>query len=182
MLRDFLKEKEIGGIQYVFVYPNIPKNKVDNFSKYFSNGFLSQEKVCLFLDDTVFGSGKEGVLFTENYLCRKRIFEPSLSLLISDIIRMECKGRSLYVNGDCFYKFSTVSGKDLQHIVNVMNEWIGEEKAQKLLGSINNVSDIEMNCAPRKEDSDERQPIVADMLIKFLSSNNSFIVEWISKN
>ncbi|MBJ3315195.1 hypothetical protein JGB92_25940, partial [Salmonella enterica subsp. enterica serovar Typhimurium] len=63
-----------------------------------------------------------------------------------------------------------------------MNEWIGEEKAQKLLGSINNVSDIEMNCAPRKEDSDERQPIVADMLIKFLSSNNSFIVEWISKN
>ncbi|WP_236286585.1 hypothetical protein, partial [Escherichia coli] len=48
--------------------------------------------------------------------------------------------------------------------------------------SINNVSDIEMNCAPRKEDSDERQPIVADMLIKFLSSNNSFIVEWISKN
>ncbi|MEW3073509.1 hypothetical protein, partial [Escherichia coli] len=136
----------------------------------------------LFLDDTVFGSGKEGVLFTESYLCRKRIFEPSLSLLISDIISMECKGRSIYVNGDCFYKFSTVSGKDLQRIVNMMNEWIGEEKAQKLPDSINNVSDIEMNCSPGKEESDERQPIIADVLIKFLSSNNSFIVEWIRKN
>ncbi len=73
--------------------------------------FYRKKKSVIFLDDTVFGSGKEGVLFTENYLCRKRIFEPSLSLLISDIIRMECKGRSLYVNGDCFISLVLLAEK-----------------------------------------------------------------------
>ena len=74
MLRDFLKEKEIGCIQYVFVYPNIPKNKVDNFQNIFLMVFYRKKKSVSFLMTLYLVVGKK-----EFYLQRTTYVEKEYS-------------------------------------------------------------------------------------------------------
>ncbi|EFJ5630752.1 hypothetical protein ACJQTC_004847, partial [Escherichia coli] len=124
MLRDFLKSKGFGKLQYVFMFPGIPVNKINNFSKYFNNDDICKENASVFIDNTVFGSGKEGVLFTEENSYYREMFESGFSIPIADIKELECKGSVLYVNGRKVYKFNTISKRDLYEVIDALREWI----------------------------------------------------------
>lgn len=64
LLERFAAEfEEIGNKKGVFVKGNIPEKKLINAIQAYANG-VSQENVLLLLDDTVFGSAKEGLLMT----------------------------------------------------------------------------------------------------------------------
>lgn len=186
MLRDFLKSKGFGKLQYVFMFPGIPVNKINNFSKYFNNDDICKENASVFIDNTVFGSGKEGVLFTEENSYYREMFESGFSIPIADIKELECKGSVLYVNGRKVYKFNTISKRDLYEVIDALREWISkkndeksdviedEKHHNKAVGGVDNNSyDNEIR---------ENSSKVADALMGFLSSNKEFIVKWVNEN
>lgn len=57
--------EEIGNSKGIFLKGNIPEKKLANAIQAYANG-VSQDEVILLLDDTVFGSAKEGLLITSD--------------------------------------------------------------------------------------------------------------------
>lgn len=106
----------------IFVTPGIPAKKLNAARSQFIS---RDEEVIVLYDDTVFGSGKDGIAITENYIYAKQLWELPKSIKISSIRSIESQSKSLnnleiYLNGNLFITVSTPEKSDHAFLVGML--------------------------------------------------------------
>jgi ribosomal protein L40E len=106
----------------IFVTPGIPAKKLNAARSQFIS---RDEEVIVLYDDTVFGSGKDGIAITENYIYAKQIWEVPKSIKISSIRSIESQSKSLnnleiFLNGNLFITVSTPEKSDHAFLVGIL--------------------------------------------------------------
>ena len=80
----------------IYIAPNIPLKKLHNALESYGQG-LKPSDVLVLLDDTIFSSGKDGLLVTERELRVKEAFNPPETFAL-DGIALGIRGGDLYIN------------------------------------------------------------------------------------
>ena len=103
----------------LFVAPNIPTKKLLNALESYGGG-LARTQVLALVDETVLGSGKDGLLLTNEELRTKAAFSiPHVFKL--DGIRVSAKGRTLFINGETDQQFNFLDAEQLDELVSAID-------------------------------------------------------------
>lgn len=91
--------------QSIYLYPHIPRNKLANaLSSYIIDAHVITDDIVLLLDDTLFGSAKDGLSLTDTTLyVHEKFSEPvayDLSAISSVYWRNELLAKVLYIDGE----------------------------------------------------------------------------------
>lgn len=127
-LIDFFKEKKFAGCENIYIRPHIPAKQLSNAVGAYSVRVEPKEVVVL-IDDTAFGSGKDGILICENRLVIREMFSSARAYEYDAIESLSCEGRRLYINGREAYKLNMPDKDDLADFFELMNEWISHRAA-----------------------------------------------------
>lgn len=76
-----------------YLKDSMPSKKLNNALNSFANGFKKETVIGLY-DTTVFGSSKEGILFSDKKFCSKDILEKPIKIWYDDIKSLEIHGDS----------------------------------------------------------------------------------------
>lgn len=120
----------------IFVAPSIPDKKLAAAKAQFAFG---DEKVIALYDDTLFGSGKDGIAVTESYLYAKQLWENPRSVKLSSIKTITTESKLLdnldiFVNGNFFTSISTLPKADQPFLLGLLlaaRNAAAEPKAQR---------------------------------------------------
>lgn len=126
-LNDFINTCGITEItsDNIFFHPNIPKSKLDNSLSHFGQG-IEPEDVIALIDNTLFGSGKKGVILTENalILSTSKVEKPIL-MSIDNLRTISCNSNEVMLNEKAFYKLSYPGVNELKYFFSTINEYVG---------------------------------------------------------
>ena len=95
----------------VYLKPNIPDKKLRNAITTYAMG-TKAEDVFLLLDDTAFGSAKDGLLFSRAGLYLHAAFSEPRFIALSDICEVKTEKRKLFINGDLAFECGTLFRDD----------------------------------------------------------------------
>ena len=106
----------------IFVTPDIPAKKLSAARSQFIS---RDEEVIVLYDDTVFGSAKDGIAITENYIYAKQLWEVPKSIKISSIRSIASQSKSLnnleiYLNGNLFITVSPPEKADHAFLIGIL--------------------------------------------------------------
>jgi hypothetical protein len=104
----------------VYLAPNIPLKKLHNALDSYSAG-LGPDDVLALLDDTIFGSGKDGALVTAKELWLKEAFTPPVRHALP-IPGLATNGTALLVEGRRIHKFNMVDDHELALLVTALTD------------------------------------------------------------
>lgn len=104
----------------IYVAPNIPLKKLHNALESYGHG-LKPSDVLVLLDDTIFSSGKDGLLVTERELRVKEAFNPPETFAL-DGIALGIRGGDLYVNNRRVRDFNITERDEVKDFVMALNE------------------------------------------------------------
>ena len=119
MEQDLLLEMvlSLGGIgdlvkqDYVYIHPNIPLKKINNAIDSYGNSDIRPEDVMILLDDSVFGSAKDGVLLTKDFIFAKLSSNKPVFFKIDNIKTIDSSGlvyATLNINGSKVFAFNKI--------------------------------------------------------------------------
>ncbi|WP_099476134.1 J domain-containing protein [Stenotrophomonas maltophilia] len=114
--------------QKIHVAPNIPQKKLGGALESYGRG-LSPRNVIALIDDTVFGSAKEGVLITEQELRFKAIFESPCSVQVEKIGSIEAYKSKITVNGQEFGKLNVPDSDEVHQFFDFFNAFCQQRHA-----------------------------------------------------
>ena len=138
----------------LFVAPNIPTKKLLNALESYGGG-LARTQVLALVDETVFGSGKDGLLLTNQELRTKAAFSiPHVFKL--DGIRVSAKGRTLFINGETDQQFNYVDAEQLDELVSAIDRAIAA--ASRPAGFVDDLADTSSKQSARSVDPHATQP------------------------
>lgn len=83
----------------IFIYPAIPEKKLKNALKSYTFGQVQPEEIVILVDDTVFGSAKDGLIITEKCVCGHTSFDKPFFINFSEIETLAHNKGKLIVNG-----------------------------------------------------------------------------------
>ena len=106
----------------IYIAPNIPLKKLHNALESYGHG-LKPSDVLVLLDDTIFSSGKDGLLVTERELRVKEAFNPPETFAL-DGIALGIRGGDLYVNNRRVRDFNITEASEVQELVQALNAWL----------------------------------------------------------
>lgn len=122
LLLEFFAAKRYSGADRIYVAPHIPPKLLNNaLDSYGLNEDPASIRVLI--DDTVFGSGKEGALIAEDFFGFKEVFADMEPYEFKDVDALEAKGAKVHLNGEAVTSMSVVDKKNLQHFFALLNEW-----------------------------------------------------------
>lgn len=84
----------------VYIYPDIPSKKVNNALKSYGNPAIKAEDIIILVDETLFGSAKEGIIITNDYICAKNSFAKPIIIKIDEIKSISYNKKKVFINGD----------------------------------------------------------------------------------
>ena len=121
-LAEALRAHSISGraLERIYIAPNIPAKKLHNALDSYNSRMPTSEVLAL-LDDTVFGSGKDGLLLTEHHLLIKEAFQQCRMVPLKDYEFSFSKG-ILYANGLRIRDFNVTEGGEVREFVEALNE------------------------------------------------------------
>ncbi|MDR2199567.1 MAG: zinc ribbon domain-containing protein [Deltaproteobacteria bacterium] len=103
----------------VYVFPTIPAQKLNNVIQTYA-GDTHPAEVLLLVDDTVFGSAKDGAILTKDFLYYKEILETGVKLHLRTLEYINCNGLTLKNGEQKLIGFSVPSKNDIQQLVEVI--------------------------------------------------------------
>lgn len=120
MIADILLEKVLNldgtspltNMEKVFIKPNIPPKKLEKAIASFGGSEVKMDDVLILLDDTLFGSAKDGVILTKDTIFLKPNMQKKNHVILSNINTIEVKGlinSSLVINGTNIPAFTQIS-------------------------------------------------------------------------
>lgn len=120
----------------IFVAPSIPDKKLAAAKSQFAFG---DEKIIALYDDTLFGSGKDGIAVTESYIYSKQLWENPRSVRLSSIETITTESKLLdnldiFVNGNFFTSISSLPKTDQPFLLGLLlaaRDAAAEPKAQR---------------------------------------------------
>jgi len=94
-------------------------NAVESF------GFsVDPKEVVVLIDNTMFGSGKDGCLICNDRIIFREAFEDAVSYSFTDIEKIQADDNKIFVNGKKVMSFSMPDKKDIQVGFGLLNEWL----------------------------------------------------------
>lgn len=100
LLSQRLHELQIPSDDRVFIYPNIPLKKSKNAINSYGNSTLNHDQVIILIDETLFGSAKEGIFITNDSMYIKRSFIKPIVINFKDIRQIHHNSSKLFINGE----------------------------------------------------------------------------------
>lgn len=86
---------------------------------------LCPNKTVLIMDDTVFGSGKDGCVISGLGIAFKKIFERPVCFSFDKIKKISIFNKKIIINeGYYIYEFDIVDQKDINTVFSLLQEWI----------------------------------------------------------
>ncbi|MCY1273076.1 hypothetical protein D9M68_238310 [compost metagenome] len=110
----------------VYVHPHIPQKKLQSAINAYGAG-LSAEDVIILVDDTAFGSAKDGILITDSSIYIKIFTESVRPYEWNSIESINIEKRTIYINGTTSGKLVQATEKDLGHFFNKIDEYISQQ-------------------------------------------------------
>lgn len=116
----------LNNVNKIYVKPNIPRGKAINAIESY-NWDVNYEDIIVLIDETVFGSAKENVIFTDYAILIKEPFKRPKIIGLSEIEELSFKyalmGNSIVVNGEkC--TLTQANGRDIAYIVEKYREYL----------------------------------------------------------
>ena len=128
-LLDFLNAKQYVGAAKIYVAPNIPKKLLSNALT--SYGLtVDPAEIVILIDDTVFGSGKDGCLIGLKHLGIKEIFTDSVAYAFDEIDVIEVKGNKLFLDDEKVISFNVPDKKDIKECFELIDEWLSTNSSE----------------------------------------------------
>lgn len=116
----------------VYLAPNIPTHKLNNALNAYAD--TSAEQVILLIDDTVFGSAKDGLLLTATDLYIKEGFGKSRTIALNKInsiaLKPEFLTNPIHINGQPFVQLAQPSKSTLKALCEVLSDYIAQHAEQ----------------------------------------------------
>ena len=96
-IKEILEEKikDVGGNFSTYLAPNIPEKKLLNAANYIAGGIPFSDILAI-CDGTVFGSAKEGMVFTETTFFGKNYGSP-FSIRYENITKVKTEGKNIII-------------------------------------------------------------------------------------
>ena len=128
----FLQAKKYSSSGRVHVAPNIPKKLLSNALAAYDLT-LDPSDVVVLIDDTMFGSGKDGCLIGQQYLAIRESFSDAMVYAYDEVDALELKGKKLFLNKRQAIAFNMPDKDDLHDCFSLLQEWLrtrgGEQSA-----------------------------------------------------
>ncbi|CAM4062389.1 hypothetical protein CAAR111675_02250 [Campylobacter armoricus] len=103
----------------IYIKPNIPKPKLFNAINSYALG-IDPNEVEILIDETLFGSSKNGAIITQVYFICKEDFEDIYSIELQNLQSFKIKkgltGNKLYINEKYIMTFTQASFNELENI------------------------------------------------------------------
>lgn len=122
-LIDFFREKKFFGCDRMSIRPHIQTKKLKNAAGSFGIDF-DPEEVAVLIDDSAFGSGKEGVLVCDNRLIFREVFARPVTYKYAGIESISCVKRKVVINGNEVAKLAVPDRDELSLFFRLLGEWI----------------------------------------------------------
>lgn len=118
------------GNDRAYVAPDIPHKKLHSAIASYGYG-LKPEEVVLLVDDTVFGSGKDGMLVASAEVRIKEAFQDHERIPFSAIQKIHSGGNRLNINGRQVLKFAMTDAGEMSCLIAGLNEFLGDIRLSK---------------------------------------------------
>ena len=103
----------------IYLAPNIPEKKLRNALESYGDGLKPGDVIAL-LDDTIFSSGKDGLLLTEHQLWIKEAFQPRRMVPLEGV-ELTFRDGILYASNHRLRDFNITDKGDIRRFVNALN-------------------------------------------------------------
>lgn len=127
----------------IYFSPEIPEKKLNNAIAEFARG-ESPESVLVLIDDSLFGSAKEGLLLSETSIYIKSLMEKEKNLLLENVEKVSLnKGLinySIVINDAFTLESSMASKQSISKFVELLNDFIAGRKKDPDSNDINDYS------------------------------------------
>lgn len=127
-LLDFFKEKKFAGCEHILIRPNIPAKSISNAVGAYSVRVEPKEIVVL-IDDTAFGSAKDGILICEDRLVIREMFSSAREYRYEIFDSISCENRRLFINEQEVVKLNMPDKHELGAFFELLDEWLKQKKA-----------------------------------------------------
>lgn len=118
----------------VYLAPNIPTHKLNNALNAYADTKVSPEQVILLIDDTVFGSAKDGLLLTTTDLYIKEGFGKSRTIALNKInsivLKPEFLTNPIHINAQPFVQLAQPSKSTLKALCEILSDYVAQHAGQ----------------------------------------------------
>lgn len=121
LLEDLSKDITLSRCPKIFIKPNIPSKKLSNALSSYANN-IKEEDVLLLVDDTVFGSAKDGLILTSTTIATKRSYENPKLIKLDQVKEISFYKSEILINSISFSSFIQVTHKDLGGLSEIINK------------------------------------------------------------
>ncbi|MGQ7248133.1 hypothetical protein ACUN9Y_12420 [Halomonas sp. V046] len=121
--QNFCSEQGFSSRKKVFFSPHIPDKIINNAKTSFGLSSESNE-ILAAVDNTVFGSGKDGCLILVDRIIFKQPFEDLREHFFSGISSIVSDGQTVFLNGRKVFKFHMPEKEDLIEFFQLFGAWI----------------------------------------------------------
>lgn len=129
-LLEFIQAKKYSSSGRVYVAPNIPKKLLSDALSVYGLTVAPCEVVVL-IDDTIFGSGKEGCLIGKEFLALRESFSDAVSYSYDEVDALELKGSKLFLNKRQAIDLKMPDKVDLHVCFSLLQEWLRTRGAEQ---------------------------------------------------
>ncbi len=121
-LLDFLNAKTYSGAGKIYVSPDIPKKLLSNAVSAYAP-HVDPSEVLVLIDDTVFGSGKDGALVTADELVVKEIFTDPAVYPFDRMQAISGQGNKVYAGKKAIMTLNVPAKEDVQVFFTLLGKW-----------------------------------------------------------
>lgn len=122
----FLQARKYSSSGRVYVAPNIPRKLLSNALAAYDLT-LDPSDVVVLIDDTMFGSGKDGCLIGHDCLAIRETFTDAVTYAYSEVQSLELQGSKLFLNKRQAIAFNMPDKADLSRCFALVQEWMGSQ-------------------------------------------------------
>lgn len=124
ILSQNISELQIPAGDSIYIYPHVPLKKVTNALKSYGGSLVSPEQVLILVDDTFFGSAKNGIMVTDQAIYTKPSSGKPIQINIDDIKSISHNNKILLVNGHEFAELKRPKQISIDKIYKFLEKYI----------------------------------------------------------
>lgn len=135
------------------VFTEIPNKKLENAILSYAKN-LEPKSVVALVDDTLFGSAKNGLIFSDDALYAKEFLGEPKSIKYDEISKIYSQNRTLFINDEKFIDFASLISGEVNAISNALKQHLNTPKQmpkeQEKEAKIEKIEKIEINPQKNK--------------------------------
>lgn len=123
-IKQFFQSKNINSFDRMELFPRGRTKYIVNASESYGVN-IDPEKVVFIIDDTLFGSGKDGCIVTFHGIAFKPLLQKQTYFSFDNLSNIEVMGSKVIINdGEYSYDFSMIDESDVASIFECLIQWL----------------------------------------------------------